>query len=96
MKTKILRKNRPTFCTECGKELDEFWLTPDADSVRAIEKKAAECHKTGKINGVLCSRWFIAEPDSFKSFQRQPTTKTAKLRVAKLKKNVMKQIRAQQ
>lgn len=96
MKTKILKKNRPTFCTECGKELDEFWLSPDADSVRAVEKRVAECQKTGKFNGVLCSRWFIAEPDSFKSFQRPPTSKAAKLRVAKLKKSVLKKVRAQQ
>ena len=96
MKTKILKKNRPTFCTECGKELDDFCFTPDAESMGAIERRAAECSKTGKINGVLCSRWFIAQPDSFKSFQRQPTGKAAKLRVAKLKKSVMKKVSAQQ
>lgn len=95
MKTKILRKSRPTFCTECGKELDDFCFTPDALSLDAVQKRAANCSHTGKMNGVLCSRWFIAEPDSFKSFQRAPRSKTTKIRVAKLKKSVMKRVREQ-
>ncbi len=93
MKTKLLKKNRPTFCTECGKELDDFCFQPDADSIQKIEKRAAECSKSGKMNGVLCSRWFIAEPESFKSLQRTPTGKATKQRVATLKKSVMKRVR---
>jgi hypothetical protein len=60
------RKNRSekyvVYCTQCGEELENFCFSPDADDIKSIEKRHANCKKTGKFKGEICSRLYIAGP----------------------------------
>jgi hypothetical protein len=50
----------PLFCTECGKELDLFWLTDKASDKNAVKINQENCVKIGKFKGHYCSKMFIS------------------------------------
>ena len=61
------------FCTECGSDLDEFWLSPGANNYEEVLKHHLECQRTGKFRGSMCSRLFIVDdgtPDTTKNPRR--------------------------
>jgi hypothetical protein len=51
----------PLFCTECGKELDLFWLTDKASDKKAVKINHENCVKIGKFKGHYCSKMFISD-----------------------------------
>ncbi len=51
----------PLFCTECGKELDIFWLTDKASDKNAVKINHENCVKIGKFKGHYCSKMFISD-----------------------------------
>ncbi|MBN1633750.1 MAG: hypothetical protein JW917_06265 [Ignavibacteria bacterium] len=53
----------PVFCTECGKELDNFWQDKRADHPDTVRRNHERCVKTGKFNGIYCSKLFIISSD---------------------------------
>jgi len=53
-------KELPLLCTECGKELDFFWLKDMASDNNAIKANFENCKKTGKFKGHYCSKMFIS------------------------------------
>jgi hypothetical protein len=57
---KEMQSIKPLFCTTCNKELDIFWLTPQATDPEAVRKNHEECVKLGRFNGEFCSKMFIA------------------------------------
>ena len=56
---KIL-KQKVIFCTECGKELENYCFSSGSKDINAIKKNLAQCKKTGKFVGEFCSKLFIA------------------------------------
>lgn len=48
------------FCTECGATLDEFCFSPNADDIKAIRENFARCKHSGKFQGEMCAKLFIA------------------------------------
>ncbi len=55
-------RQRKTFCTECGSELDEFWLSPESQNYEEVLKHHFDCQREGKFKGTMCSRLFIVDP----------------------------------
>ncbi len=54
------------FCTECGDDLNEFYLSERVKQVEAVKANFENCQKTGKFKGEECSKLFIAsDPDVF-------------------------------
>jgi hypothetical protein len=82
------------FCTECGSDLDDFWVTPGADAYAEILKHHFECQRTGKFKGAMCSKLFIA--DGTTPANIAPTSPSAQKRVSHLKKSVLKKIEAEE
>lgn len=65
-----LLKQKVIFCTECGKELENYCFSSGSKDIEAIKKNLAQCKKTGKFVGEFCSKLFIAgEEDLDKLFQ---------------------------
>lgn len=51
--------DKPTFCTQCNKELDVFWMDKRADNPDTVRRNHERCVKTGKFKGEFCSKLFI-------------------------------------
>jgi|GEM_PF-1038438 len=49
------------FCTECEKDLDNFFLSKRSKDVKAVKDNHENCKNTGKFNGEMCSKLFIAK-----------------------------------
>jgi len=82
------------FCTECGSDLDEFWLSPGANNYEEVLKHHLECQRTGKFRGSMCSRLFIVDdgtPDTAK-----PKKKLSPKKLSDLKSSVLKKIEAEE
>jgi len=82
------------FCTECGSDLDEFWLSPGASNYEEVLKHHLECQRTGKFKGSMCSRLFIVDdgtPDTAKPGKKLPPKK-----LSTLKSSVLKKIQAEE
>jgi hypothetical protein len=82
------------FCTECGSDLDEFWLSPGANNYEEVLKHHLECQRTGKFRGSMCSRLFIMDngtPDTKKPAKKLPPRK-----LSDLKSSVMKKIETEE
>jgi hypothetical protein len=82
------------FCTECGSDLDEFWLSPGANNYEEVLKHHLECQRTGKFRGSMCSRLFIVDdgtPDTTK-----PKKKLSPRKLSDLKSSVLKNIEAEE
>lgn len=77
------------FCTECGSDLDEFWLSPGANNYEEVLKHHLECQRTGKFRGSMCSRLFIVDdgtPDTAKTGKKLSPKKLSNLKSSVLKK----------
>ncbi len=84
-----IRRQRKTFCTECGADLDNFWLSHTSANYVEVLKHHLECQRTGRFKGSLCSQLFIVDggtPDPQKTPKPLPPTKHAALKKAILKK----------
>ena len=55
-------KDKPTYCTECGSQLDNFCFSEEADNLKAVHKHHELCKKEDRFKGEQCSRLFITEP----------------------------------
>ena len=85
-----VRRQHKTFCTECGSDLDEFWLSPEAQNYEEVLKHHFDCQREGKFKGTMCSRLFIVDPgtpDSSKDPHPLPTREHTHL-----KKTILKSI----
>ena len=51
------------FCTECGKDLENYCFSMGTKDINAIKKNLAQCKKSGKFVGEFCSKLFIAGDD---------------------------------
>jgi hypothetical protein len=51
--------DKPTFCTQCDKELDVFWMDRRAENPQLVMKNHERCIATGKFKGEFCSKLFI-------------------------------------
>ncbi len=49
-------------CTVCGASLENFCVDKDVDNIEKLKKNRELCEKTGKANGEVCAKLFIAEP----------------------------------
>lgn len=70
MKTKkTITEEKPElsleFCTECDHALDSFMFAPKSKNKKKIQDNFANCKKTGKFKGELCSKVFISEDQIF-------------------------------
>jgi hypothetical protein len=87
---KQLQRRQKTFCTECGSDLDEFWLSPGAANYEDILKHHLECQREGRFKGSMCSKLFIMDggtPDASRNPEPTPSRKNSRL-----KKSIMKKI----
>lgn len=56
------RQSSPVkFCTECGEELEDFSISGQASDGKSAKERFHNCQKSGKFNGDICSRVFIAD-----------------------------------
>jgi hypothetical protein len=53
-------KDLPLLCTECGNELNLFWLSDKASDKEAVKNNFDNCNQTGKFKGYYCSKMFIS------------------------------------
>lgn len=51
------------FCTECDKDLDNFWMDKRSYDPEKVKKNHERCVKTGKFRGEFCAKLFIISPD---------------------------------
>ena len=73
------------FCTQCGATLDEFCFSEDAGNLDAVKANFARCKHTGKFNGELCAKVYIAGTRPPEPTEDEPPTKP-KSRPKKAKK----------
>ncbi len=59
IKIRNIEKIDVDFCTECGKTLDEFGVTPDEVDYDLLLRNFEKCKSTGKFKGEICSKLFI-------------------------------------
>lgn len=88
MATRV-RRQRKTFCTECGTDLDEFWLSSGPSSYEDVLKHHLECQRTGRFKGALCSKLYILDggtPDTARTGKALSPRKRAALKSAILGK----------
>lgn len=57
-------KEGVVFCSECGAQLDDFWMTPESKDPALAKARSEWCKKQGRFNGEVCSKHFIATADS--------------------------------
>lgn len=58
-------RQRLSFCTECGPELQDFCFGELVNDLEAVRKIHAQCLRTEKFNGEFCSKLFIACDQDF-------------------------------
>ena len=61
------KKKDIIFCSECGKELDNFALSEMVKDYNSIIQNFADCKKNGRFKGDLCSKIFIARDEDDKT-----------------------------
>ena len=61
----------PLLCTECGNELDLFWLTDMASDKNAVKLNHENCVKIGKFKGHYCAKMFISDAYSEKVLKKK-------------------------
>jgi len=84
-----IRRQRKTFCTECGTDLDDFWLSSDPSTYEDVLKHHLECQREGRFKGTMCSKLYILDggtPDTERKTKALPPRKRAALKNAILKK----------
>lgn len=47
------------FCTECGEELDYYFISDEAKDLEAIKIRHSKCKKSGRFKSEFCARMFI-------------------------------------
>lgn len=52
-------------CTKCDDQLNEFDLSKEGDDLTEAKRRMSDCMETGRIEGNICSRVFIASDDNF-------------------------------
>lgn len=85
-----VRRKQKTFCTECGSDLDEFWLSPGAEKYEDVLKHHLECQREGRFKGSMCSRLFIVDPGTPDSSKDTPPVSDRKHN--QLKASILKKI----
>jgi len=56
------------FCTECGKQLEDFCFSKEASDLKATHSRFENCKQKKRFKGEACAKLFIAEPvDPFPS-----------------------------
>ena len=55
--------DKPAFCTECDKDLDDFWMDKRADNPEKVRRNHERCVKSGKFKGEFCAKLFIISSD---------------------------------
>ena len=93
VKKKKGRVQKKLFCTVCGDELENFGLTPQANDIESVKKGAARCRKIRKTDGLVCSKRFIADPNSMSAVFPPQKRKVQKRKVGDLKKSILRKIR---
>lgn len=89
MKRKV-QQGKKRFCTECGSDLDDFWLYHKSEDYADILKNHFECQRSGKFKGAMCSKLFIA--DSGTSGTVRKKSKLSRKDLATLKSSVIRKI----
>lgn len=80
-----LRRQRKTFCTECGSDLDDFWLAAGSAQYEDILKHHLECQREGRFKGSMCSKLFIVDggtPETSRTAVPVPPRKRSGLKQA--------------
>ncbi len=57
-----LNPDETHYCTQCGSELENYFLDESAADLSATTEHHHTCRKTGKFKGDMCARVFISEP----------------------------------
>lgn len=52
-------------CTKCDDQLNEFDLSEEGHDVNEAKHRMQDCMKTGRIEGNICARVFIASDENF-------------------------------
>lgn len=87
---KELQRRQKTFCTECGSDLDDFWLAAGATNYEDILKHHLECQREGKFKGSMCSKLFIVDGGTPDTTKQAPPVSPRKH--SSLKKSIMSKI----
>ena len=87
---KQLQRRQKTFCTECGSDLDDFWLSPGSAKYEDILKHHLECQREGRFKGTMCSKLFIVDGGTPDTTQEAPPVSPRKR--SALKKSIMSKI----
>jgi len=85
-----LQQRKKVFCTECGSDLDDFWLYREGEDYADILKSHFECQRSGKFKGAMCSKLFIAESGTSSTVSKK--SKLSRKDLATLKSSVMSKI----
>jgi hypothetical protein len=89
MKQKI-QKGKIYFCTECGSDLDDFWLYHKDGDYADTLKHHFECQRSGKFKGSMCSKLFILESGTSSTVSKK--SKLSRKNLATLKSTVLRRI----
>jgi len=69
----VQQKPDVLFCTECGATLDEFCFSSTAKDIKAIRENFARCKHSGKFQGEVCAKLYIANSRFPENLPDDPT-----------------------
>jgi hypothetical protein len=87
---KKLQQRQKKFCTECGTDLDDFWLTQGAGNYEETLKHHLECQREGRFKGSMCAKLYIVDGGMPDTSNAAPPVSPRKR--ASLKKSIMSKI----
>jgi len=68
-------KEGVVFCSECGAQLDDFWMTPESKDPALAKARSEWCKKQGRFNGKYV-RSFSSQQQTRACLLSKKTTKT--------------------
>jgi hypothetical protein len=87
------RQSKQFFCTQCGSDLEDFWLYHNTKEYADVLKNHFECQRTGKFQGSMCAKLFIADTSTPARTGGKGNLSPKKL--SALKKSVLQKIEAE-
>jgi hypothetical protein len=89
-----IQRTKQFFCTQCGSDLEDFWLNHKTEEYADVLKHHFECQRSGKFKGSMCAKIFIADTSTPKASRRGKSSLSPKQLTA-LKKSVLEKIDAE-
>jgi hypothetical protein len=84
------QRQKALFCTECGNELTDFWLSTQADDYKGVLMHRVECLDKGRPSHRVCAKLFIVGGGI--TAAHSPQHQQSQRKLSSLKNSVLRKI----